>query len=46
MNPYYLGDYDGLTADLTAAVFMGAFGNVELPKGVCCRSDVFWSVYS
>ena len=44
VNPYYLGDYDGLTADLTAASpgFMGAFGNVELPKGAFVpNQDVF-----
>ena len=35
VNPYYLGDYDTVVTDASAAAagFMGAFGNVELPPG-------------
>jgi hypothetical protein len=44
VNPYYLGDYDGLTHDVTAASpgFTGAFGNVELLGGAFVpNQDVF-----
>ena len=35
VNPYYLGDYDTVVTDASAAAagFMGAFGDVELPPG-------------